>query len=237
MSYKGSFISIIIVAAGMGKRMKSKINKQYLMLKEKPIVAHTIEVFENDKNIDEIIIVTREEEIEYCRKNVVDRYGFKKVKEIVSGGSERQDSVYNGLKVCNKDTSVVMIHDGVRPFIKSEEIEKIIIETLMSDACVIGVKVKDTIKVVDSEKNIIDTPNRENLWAVHTPQSFKYSLILKAHEKCKEEKWIVTDDSSLVEKLDIKVKIIEGSYDNIKITTLEDLRIAESILIEREMKI
>lgn len=235
MSYEGKKISVVIAAAGMGKRMKSKVNKQYLLLKEKPIVSHTIEVFEKNKYVDEIIVVTREEEVNYCKVNVVDKYNFKKVKEVVRGGVERQDSVYNGLKICDKNTDVVLIHDGARPFIKDEEIKEIIVKTIKHDACVIGVRVKDTIKVVDGENNIVDTPNRENLWAVHTPQSFDYNLIVNAHEKCNEEKWIVTDDSSLVEKLGVKVKMIEGSYNNIKITTQEDLRFAESILNERGM--
>ncbi len=230
MSYENNFLSVVIVAAGLGKRMKSSINKQYLLLKDKPIVAHTIEKFENNEYIDEIIVVTKEEEMEYCKVNVVDRYGFKKIKSIISGGAERQDSVYNGLKNCSEMTKIVLIHDGVRPFINNQEINNIIAKTLELDACVTGVRVKDTIKVVDDESNIIDTPNRENLWAVHTPQSFDYQLILRAHEKGKQENWIVTDDSMLVEKLGVKVKMIEGSYDNIKITTSEDLIIAESIL-------
>lgn len=232
MSYKEDFISVVIVAAGLGRRMKSKINKQYLLLDEKPILAHTIEKFEANEHIDEIILVTKDDEKEYCRENVVDKYNFKKVKTITSGGAQRQDSVYKGLKLCDEETRVVLIHDGVRPFIKTEEIDEIIKETLKSHACVTGVKVKDTIKVVDTDNNIIDTPSRENLWAVHTPQSFSYGLILDAHEKCKNEGWTVTDDSMLVEKLGIKVKMIEGSYDNIKITSPEDLYIAQSILSE-----
>lgn len=235
MSYKNNFISVVIVAAGLGKRMKSDINKQYLLLKEKPIVAHTIEKFENNKYIDEIIVVTKEEEMEYCRVNVVEKYNLRKVKDIISGGVQRQDSVYNGLKNCNENTKVVLIHDGVRPFIKDREISDIIKETLDVSACVTGVRVKDTIKIVDDKNNIIDTPNRENLWAVHTPQSFLYDIVLNAHNKCKKEGWIVTDDSMLVEKLGVKVKMIEGSYDNIKITTPEDIYVAESIL-ERELK-
>ena len=235
MSYKDNFISVVIVAAGLGKRMKSDINKQYLLLKDKPIVAHTIEKFEHNEYIDEIIVVTKEDEIEYCRVNVVEKYDLKKVKNIISGGNERQDSVYNGLKNCSENTKVVLIHDGVRPFIKDQEITDIVEETLDISACVTGVRVKDTIKVVDDKNNIIDTPNRENLWAVHTPQSFLYDIILEAHTKCKEEGWIVTDDSMLVEKLGVKVKMIEGSYDNIKITSPEDLYVAESIL-EKELK-
>lgn len=235
LSYNDNFISVVIVAAGLGRRMKANINKQYLLLKDKPIVAHTIEKFEHNEYIDEIIVVTREDEIEYCRKFVVDKYNFKKVKMILGGGNERQDSVYNGLKNCSSDTNVVLIHDGVRPFIKTEEIEETIKETLKNNAAVIGVKVKDTIKVVDNENIIIDTPKRETLFAVHTPQAFKYGLIMDAHITCKKENWTVTDDSSLVEKLGIKVKMIEGSYDNIKITSPEDLYVAESIL-ERESR-
>lgn len=236
MSYKGNYISVVIVAAGLGRRMKSNINKQYLLLKEKPIVAHTIEKFENNKYVDEIILVTKDDEKEYCRINVVEKYNYKKIKTIVSGGSQRQDSVYNGLKLCNDKTRVVLIHDGVRPFIKTEEINEIIKETLRSDACVIGVKVKDTIKIINDKNEIIDTPNRENLWAVHTPQGFSYRLILEAHKKSQSQGWIVTDDSMLVERLGRKVTMIEGSYENIKITSPEDLYIAESIL-DREMKI
>lgn len=233
MSYKDNFVSVVIVAAGLGKRMKADINKQYLLLKNKPIVAHTIEKFENNDYIDEIIVVTREDEINYCKEFVVDKYKFKKIKKIVSGGSERQDSVYNGLKNCSSDTKIVLIHDGVRPFIKGEEIEEIIKETLENNASVIGVRVKDTIKIVNNNNTIIDTPNRETLFAVHTPQAFEYKLIMKAHKTCESKGWIVTDDSSLVERLGIKVKMIEGSYDNIKITSPEDLYVAQSIL-ERE---
>lgn len=235
MSCDDKLISVVIVAAGLGKRMKSKINKQYLRLKDKPILAYTIEAFEENEDIDEIIVVTKEEETEYCKIEVVEKYDFKKVVFIVSGGTERQDSVYNGLKLCNKETKVVLIHDGVRPFIRNQEISNIINETLDKKACVTGVRVKDTIKVVDDDNYVIDTPNRDNLWAVHTPQAFSYNLILDAHEKCKVEGWVVTDDSMLVEKLGVKVKMIEGSYDNIKITSPEDLYVAESIL-EKERK-
>lgn len=232
MTYEKSFISVVIVAAGLGRRMKSKINKQYLLLDEKPILAHTIEKFENNNYIDEIILVTKDDEKDYCKQHVVDKYKYKKIKTIISGGNERQDSVYNGLRSCDEKTDLVLIHDGVRPFIRSKEINEIIKETLKSHACVTGVKVKDTIKIVDANRNIIDTPSREKLWAVHTPQAFSYNLILDAHKKCKKEGWTVTDDSMLVEKLGIKVKMIEGSYDNIKITSPEDLYIAESILSE-----
>jgi len=230
LSYNGKYISAVIAASGIGKRMNSKISKQFLCLKEKPILAYTIEKFDNNEYIDEIIIVTREEEKEYCFKEVVKKYGFKKVINIVSGGAERQDSVYNGLLAVNSLCDIVIIHDGVRPFVTNEDIIKSIEGAINYDACVIGTPVKDTIKIVNSEKDIIDTPDRSKLWAVQTPQTFSYGLILEAYKKALEDNIIATDDSMLVERLGYKVKIAEGSYSNIKITTPEDLKLAQILL-------
>ena len=210
--------------------MNSDINKQYIFLNEKPILAYTIEKFDNNDYIDEIIIVAREEEKEYCHNEVVKKYGFKKVANIVGGGAERQDSVYNGLLAVNSLCDIVLIHDGVRPFIRDEDIINSINGAIKHKACVIGTPVKDTIKTVDIDKDIIDTPNRNTLWAVQTPQSFAYDIILKAYKEAQKNKMIATDDSMLVEKLGYKVKIIEGSYSNIKITTPEDLKLAELLL-------
>lgn len=233
MSYNDKFVSVVVAAAGLGKRMKANINKQFLLLDGKPIVAHTIAQFEQNEMVDEIIVVAKEEELEYCTHEVVEKYGFKKVKSVTEGGNERQESVYNGLKQCNSKTKIVLIHDGVRPFITMREIDHIIEQTSTYGACVTGVRVKDTIKVVDSNGIITETPDRATLWAVHTPQSFSYSLILDAHEHAVREGFQGTDDSSLVENLGRQVKMIEGSYDNIKITTPEDLFVAESILNRR----
>lgn len=228
MAYNNKYVSVIVVAAGMGKRMGAAINKQYLMLENRPILAHTIQKFEDNEYIDEIIVVTRDEEREYCKREVVCRYSFNKVVHIVAGGEERQDSVYNGLMHANKLCDIVLIHDGVRPFIKNDEITECIKAALEYEACVIGVPVKDTIKVIDDTNTIIDTPARNTLWAVHTPQAFAYKLIVKAHENAKKYKQKATDDSMLVEKLGHSVKMIRGSYENIKITTPEDLKIAET---------
>lgn len=230
MSYNGKYISAVIAASGIGKRMNSKISKQFLCLKEKPILAYTIEKFDNNEYIDEIIIVAREEEKEYCFKEVVGKYGFKKVINIVAGGAERQDSVYNGLLAVNSLCQIVIIHDGVRPFVTDEDIIKSIEGAIKYSACVIGIPVKDTIKIVNREKDIIDTPDRSKLWAVQTPQTFLYELILKAYKKALEDNITATDDSMLVERLGYKVKIIEGSYSNIKITTPEDLKLAQILL-------
>ena len=222
--------SVVIVAAGSGKRMKSKVAKQFIEIKNKPVVAYSIEKFEGSDNISEIVIVTGENDIDYFKSEIIEKYGYKKVKAVVKGGSERQYSVYNGLKALDKKTDIVLIHDGVRPFIKLEEIDRLIDEARIHKACVLGVKVKDTIKVCDENGFVEDTPKRELLWSAQTPQVFDYSLIMEAHKKAEEEEFLGTDDSMLVERMGYKIKMVEGSYENIKITTPEDLIIAEGLV-------
>lgn len=222
--------SVIIVAAGSGKRMKSTIAKQYIELKGRTILSYTVETFEKSDNIDEIILVTSQEVIDFVTKNIVNKYQFTKVKAVVAGGAERQDSVYNGLKKVSKDTDVVLIHDGVRPFVNDSYITKLESIAMEFGACVLGAPVKDTIKICDSEGYIVDTPNRSTLWLAQTPQCFKYDVIINAYEKAYKEGYTGTDDSVLVEKTGVKVKMVEGDYNNIKITTPEDLYIGEVIL-------
>lgn len=222
--------SVIICAAGVGKRMNSSIPKQYLLLKGRPILAHTIEAFDKSKDISDIVIVTGENDIEYVKNDIVKKYGFNKVISVTAGGKERQNSVYNGLKALSPDTNIVLIHDGVRPFVSSEDIKNIIEQTKIYNACVLGVKVKDTVKVCDSDGYIASTPDRALLWAAHTPQAFKYDIVLNAYEKAFADGILGTDDSMLVERTGIKVKMVEGSYNNIKITTPEDLKIGENII-------
>ena len=228
--YKGKFVSIIIAAAGMSNRMGSKINKQFLLIDNKPILAHSIEVFNGLKFVDEIIVVSKEEEVEYCRKEIVYRYGFNKVSKIVKGGKERQDSIYNGIISLNDETDIVLTHDGARPFIRKEAIIKGIEGAIEYGACVIGVPLKDTIKVVEEEGIVHHTPNRSLLWAAQTPQCFQVNLLKEGYEYAISEGIVGTDDSSLVEKKGYPVKMLMGNYDNIKITTPEDLIIAESFL-------
>ncbi|MGN1317442.1 MAG: 2-C-methyl-D-erythritol 4-phosphate cytidylyltransferase [Lachnospirales bacterium] len=222
--------SVIICAAGVGKRMKSKVAKQYILLNDRPILSYTIEAFEKSKDICEIIIVTGKEDIDFVKNEIVDKFGFKKVKSITAGGAERQHSVYNGLKAVSKDCDIVLVHDGVRPFITEENIHNIIEETKIYNACCLGVKVKDTIKICDENGYINETPKRDKLWAAHTPQSFRYDIIMKAYESAFSEGILGTDDSMLVERIGVKVKMVEGSYNNIKITTPEDLYMGENIL-------
>jgi 2-C-methyl-D-erythritol 4-phosphate cytidylyltransferase len=224
----------IIVAGGQGKRIEGihpegKLPKQFLMLKDKPILAHTVDKFEECELIDEIILVAPEDYLEYCSQKVVDKYGFKKVRKVVSGGKERQDSVQLGLKACPESTSIVVVHDGVRPLISPDKISESIRICREKRAVVLAVPVKDTVKRVE-HGNIITTLDREKLWLTQTPQTFEYKLILDAYEKAKESKFTGTDDSALVERLGFEVTILEGDYRNIKITTMEDLQVAEKLL-------
>ena len=221
--------SVVIVSAGRGSRMKADINKQFLKIKDKEVIAHTIDKFYNNENIGEIIIVVREDEQEFFKSNIIDKYGYKNIK-IAFGGPERQDSVYNGLKVLDKNCEIVLIHDGARPFVTDEIIEKSIKCAQKYNCAIVGVPVKDTIKIVNENNYVCDTPNRNTLWSIQTPQVFDYSLIMNAHEKAKADEYYGTDDSMLMEYLGYDVKVVEGSYNNIKITTPEDLKIAEEIL-------
>lgn len=221
----------LIPAAGMGKRMGAGINKQYLLLNEKPIVAHTIELFEHASCIDEIYLVIPEPEIPYCREQVVDRYGFAKVRSIVPGGTERQHSVLNGLRaiIDAREDDLVLIHDGVRPFVPVQVIEKALDVAKAHDGALVAVPTKDTVKIV--ENGIIrDTPPRENIWLAQTPQAFRYDIIRAAHEIAEAEGFLGTDDAMLVERLGKDIHIVLGDYRNIKITTPEDLLLAEVFL-------
>ena len=228
--------SVVIVSAGRGSRMKADINKQFLKLKGKEVIAHTIDKFYNNKNIDEIVVVVKEDEADFFRRNIIDKYGYKNIK-IAFGGKERQDSVFNGLKAVNERCDIVLIHDGARPFV-TDEIIKNSIECAKKNKCVIvGVPVKDTIKIINKDNEVCDTPNRSTLWSIQTPQVFEYLSIIKAHKIAKEKSYYGTDDSMLMEYLGYNVKVIEGSYNNIKITTPEDLKIDEEILNENKKEI
>lgn len=220
---------VVIVAAGTGSRMNMGINKQFIKLEDKEIIAYTIEKFYNNDNIEDIVVVVKEEESEFVKEEIVNKYNFKNIK-IAYGGKERQDSVYNGLKMLDEKCNIVLIHDGARPFVSEQIINKSIEEAKEHKAIVVGVPVKDTIKVIDNDKNIVDTPNRSVLWAVQTPQTFDYKILINSYEDAFESGFYGTDDAMLVERNGYKVKMIEGSYNNIKITTQEDLNIGSQIL-------
>jgi len=222
-------ISAIIAAGGQGRRMNSSVSKQFLNIKGHPILYYTLNKFEKMDELNSIVLVTGEADIDYTREKIVKRYRFKKV-ELVSGGKERQDSVYNGLRKLSPQTDIVVIHDGVRPFVPRQIIESSIAAAVEYKAVGVAVPVKDTIKVVDSDNTIKSTPDRSTLWAMQTPQTFHYDIIMKAYEKAMAEGFYGTDDTVLVERLGFPVKIIEGAYENIKITTPEDIVLAEAFI-------
>ncbi len=229
-------VSAIIVAAGKGKRMERDYNKQYIHLGDKPIVAHTLIHFENHEIIDEIIIVVAKGEVEFCRESIVEKYNLSKVRSIVEGGQERYHSVFKGIKAVSLDSEVILIHDGARPFVTNEITNESVVSAVGYGCSIVGMPVKDTIKTINEEGFVEGTPKRENLWLVQTPQTFKKEIILEAHQKREKENLSVTDDAMLVEALGIKVKMIRGSYENIKITTPEDLEFGQVILKRRKTK-
>lgn len=219
--------SVVIAAAGKGTRMGLETNKQYLELQGKPVLAVTIQRFEDCISIDEIIVVANETEVEFCRKNVTDRYGFKKVKVVTSGGATRQQSVYNGLCHVSTGCGIVLIHDGARPFIDAHNIEACIDAAQQYGAAVVAVPAKDTIKRADRSGFVEETVDRSNLWYIQTPQAFQYDLIMDAHTRAAQDGFDGTDDAVLAERIGRKVRLVAGSYNNIKITVREDLIMAE----------
>jgi 2-C-methyl-D-erythritol 4-phosphate cytidylyltransferase len=225
-------ITAIILAAGQGKRMNSPVAKQFLTLQEKPILYYALKAFE-ESSVDDIILVAGEGQVEYCKKNIVELYQIKKVSKVIEGGKERYDSVYTALENA-APTDYVLIHDGARPFITTELINVIIKRVMEYSACIIGTPVKETIKVVDPEGYICATPDRKTLWNAQTPQAFEYSLIKKAYNllyKEEGDKLGITDDAMVYEAfLKKPVKMLLGDYNNLKITTPEDLTLAEEIL-------
>ena len=223
-------ISAIILAGGKGKRMNSSISKQFIEIKGMPIIYYTIKKFNDNKKIDNIVVVLSQEEIEYFKENILKKYDLK-VDKIVIGGAERQDSVYNGLKSLeNTETDIVLIHDGARPFISDRIIEDGIKYASIYGACAPGVMPKDTIKIKEKNNFSIDTPNRETLVAIQTPQVFKFREILECHKKVKMDKVVVTDDTMVVERYGTKVYLYDGEYTNIKVTTPEDLILGEKLI-------
>lgn len=218
----------VIVAAGKGKRMKLPFNKQFINIQGKPLLYYSINVFSKNPLIDKIVLVCAEDEIEYCKQEIVEKYNFKKVVKIVSGGEERQNSVFNGLKVL-ENCDVVLIHDGARPFVTNKIIKDGIKYSNMYGACACGVVPKDTIKIKGKEGFSFKTLERKELFIVQTPQCFDYALIYDCYKRLLNNKVQVTDDTTVVEYFGNKVYLYEGSYDNIKITTPEDLIVAKNI--------
>jgi 2-C-methyl-D-erythritol 4-phosphate cytidylyltransferase len=224
-------IFALIPAAGMGKRMGAGSNKQYLLLDGMPILAHTIRLFEQAPFIDGIYLVSPEKEIPFCQSEVVERYGFAKVRAIVAGGAERQHSVMNGLDAMEgmKHDDLVLIHDGVRHFVPVEALQRAAAAADQFGGAVVAVPAKDTVKIV-RQGVIVETPSREELWLAQTPQAFRYGLIRAAYQAAAEEGFLGTDDASLMERQGWQLPVVMGDYRNIKITTPEDMVLAEAFL-------
>ncbi|MDQ0091793.1 2-C-methyl-D-erythritol 4-phosphate cytidylyltransferase [Paenibacillus anaericanus] len=224
---------VIVVAAGRGTRMGSKESKQYLMLQDKPIVIHTLEVFDRHPLITEIILVTGAQDVERCL-SWIHEFGMTKKIKVIAGGAERQHSVYQGLLHMNSPW--VLVHDGVRPFVTQQQVTSCYEAAVQHGAAVLAVPVKDTVKQVDGQGWVTATPDRRSLWAIQTPQAFRRSELIQAHEIAEAEGFIGTDDSMLIERLGVQVMVVEGGYANIKITTPEDLDYAEFIRMKKELK-
>ena len=226
--------TVLIPAAGTGRRMGGSVSKQYLELIGKPILAHTLALFENHPLIDNIYLIVPPNDLSYCQQQIVDRYGFNEVRRIVAGGDKRQDSVKNGLDALAKDglnqpQRPILIHDGARPLFDCKRLSTLIDIVCQTGACTIGVPVKDTIKDVENNK-ITGSPDRNRLWQAQTPQGFQYQLIKEAFDQAAADGFIATDDASLLERLGHPVQILEGDYRNIKVTTPEDILIAVALL-------
>jgi 2-C-methyl-D-erythritol 4-phosphate cytidylyltransferase len=223
-------VFVLIPAAGMGRRMGAAVNKQYLPLGDRPVLSHTIALFDRHPRVEHIHVICPAQEISLCRREVIEPDGFVKIRDLIAGGAERQDSVRNGLRACPaKEDDIVLIHDGARPLLPVNVIDTVIAAVERHGACVVGMPVKDTIKQVRAGM-IAATPDRRSLWQAQTPQGFRYGVIREAHERALEQQFTGTDDASLLEWLGRPVAMIEGSYRNIKITTPEDLILARAFL-------
>lgn len=225
-------IAAIIAAAGAGIRMGHPTPKPYLQLAGKPILARTLEVFEKAPEIQEVSVVVHPDELDYCQEQVISPFGFKKVLRLVPGGKERQDSVYHALKALQNEDEleIVLVHDGVRPFVTPDQIHRVIEGARRHGAAVLGLPAQDTLKKVTSQGLVRQTLDRRDIWQIQTPQAFQAPLLWRAFMEAYSRNFYGTDEASLLEELHLPVVVIPGSPVNLKITTPEDLELAEAIL-------
>ena len=224
--------SAIVLAAGSGKRMQSTVKKQYMEILGRPLMFYALDAFQKSE-VDEIVLVVSPGDEDYVQKEIVDRYKFSKVAAIVPGGAERYDSVYAGLQICRGD--YVLIHDGARAFLHQEIIRRCLEDVQKTHACIVGMPSKDTVKIVDEHGYVRGTPLRSQVWNVQTPQCFQREAILQAYEEMQSHsKDGITDDAMVMERFSsIKIHLIEGDYENVKVTTKDDILTAEMILKNR----
>lgn len=229
----------VIAAAGLGRRMEQDLPKTYLRLGGKPILVHTLEVFENVPEVHEVMAVVHPDDLEFCQEEVVAPYRFKKLLRLVPGGKERQDSVYNALKVLKPEEDeleVILVHDGVRPFVAPEQVSQVISTARRHGAAVLGIPCQDTLKRVNAKGEVADTVERRDLWQIQTPQAFQAALLWRAFREAMSRGFYATDEAALVETLGQTVVMVPGSPLNLKITTPDDLKLAEAIWAFRKKK-
>lgn len=226
----------IIPAAGSGKRMQGSLSKQYLPLNGIPVLARTLMVFQYSPVVHDVFLVVPSDDIEFATRTIIEKYRISKVSQVLPGGNERQDSVKKGLDAVGDNYDIVLIHDGVRPFITEDLIRVSVTEARKREAVTTGVPVKDTVKMVDRDGWIMETPDRSRLWLTQTPQAFKREVIKKAYRSAYDDHFYGTDDAVLVERIGVRVKMLPGSHENIKITTREDFLFAESFMDDRTVK-
>ncbi len=219
---KETFCSAIVLGAGQGTRMQSDVRKQFIEVLGKPIIVYALEAFEHCDEVDEVILVISNDDIVYAQ-DLVKAFDLQKVTKIVSGGKRRQDSVLCGLKEVSQQADIIAVHDGARPLIRSADIAKVIQDGISFGAATLGVKVKDTIKMADEAGQVLSTLDRSCLYNIQTPQVFRKHMLLEGYANAESKQMEFTDDASLVEAIGVPVRITEGRYDNIKVTTPEDL--------------
>lgn len=226
-------VTVIIAAAGQGKRMGKGTNKVFLALDNRPLLMHTLDIFEKCGVVDQIIVVVGEADVLVLQKLIVE-YGYRKITDVVEGGAERQHSISNALHKVSLDTETILIHDGARPLITEQLVRQVLATAQESGAAIAAVPVKDTIKVADKEGFVVETPERAHLWAVQTPQAFRRDILHRAYQVAEQDGCVATDDAGLVERIGMKVRLVMGDYNNLKITTPEDLIIAEAVIKGRK---
>ena len=224
----------IIPAGGSGRRMQHSVSKQFLKLNGQPILVHTIRRFQASAVIDAIFLVVPSQDLNNVRLSIVEAFGFTKVRKILPGGKERQDSVRNGLDALDGHEDIILIHDAVRPFVSDALIRETVTEAHKNGAAILAVPAKETVKICTAENRVAFTPERDRVWIIQTPQVFQRDIIVRAYETAYRDNFIGTDDAGLVERMGVPVRVIPGTYDNIKITTPDDLVLAENLIRKEE---
>lgn len=227
-------LRVVIAAAGQGSRMGIKTNKQFILLNNKPVITYSLDFFEKQETVDEIVVVTSAKEMDYCRHEIVAKNKYKKVSAVIIGGQQRQDSVWEALQFLGEDTDLVAVHDGARPLLSTDVLNRLLIAAEEWGAAIPGVPSRDTIKMINRDSFVRQTLDRNVIYSIQTPQVFKFKELYCAYKYAYEEEFYATDDAALFERYIGQVKVVQGDYDNIKITTPLDLIIVQNLLANRD---